>query len=752
MSQLSIKYAYIGTEPIEKDIDSLLFHQISPEIINNYLTLKQSSLTTSNVVRLLEKDNAYFDASNIRYYNSETKTFWKLCPSTDISSIIKESSQLRLMLYRSCCETCNSKLREFEKRIVALEDELQLNKSPSLAKMSPQMLPISRRLSDRLPSDGTLSVRHSLQPSLFSTERKIDLVIMYAEPLTPSMEPVYYERECSRIVRDLKAKNKRIDILIEIATRKTLAYVLSRGPVILHILCHGTFDKQKEEFCLCFEGLDGELDLIGTSDIKSMMKGRKIDIKLVFTNTCHSEAVAKVFKEAGVPCVVGVKAETKIWEPIAQTFAQTFYSNIFDGSNLGEAFRNAKEASSSTQSLNCCCAHDHKDFCVWYKKYKVNMFEAHRKHCSNCTSCKNKFAHKHRLGCQWASLFINEFGTEGHQDYEEPFYDAENGEISTCCCSPEIPHDEALKFLKIADHPKETDQIILFPAIESGVLTNHSNYNILEQKFPVNNLIGRNNDLQKLYEALTPQSDHRFVVLKGKRGTGKSVLAKQIANYLYARGYYRDNIIIIKMEIFQSISEFLVELARNTIFDDIDLTGDIQIDLKKIFEPIKHKEILVILEDCDAFIANNKEPFSSKLRQLASDTKYMKFLMVCQEDLQLNLHEAVITLSNMKKIDAAQLLLSITPTDCLPYLMRDIDQLISSCIFQKNPSFAPQTIWWISQKLREHRTFEEIDREMEKIKNSGSLTDEEGVQQTIFQALRYIIESFLLTSSSFHTK
>lgn len=59
--------------------------------------------------------------------------------------------------------------------------------------------------------------------------------------------------------------------------------------------------------------------------------------------------------------------------------------------------------------------------------------------------------------------------------------------------------------------------------------------------------MGRNKELHELYELLTDESK-KIVLMHGIEGVGKSALVKQLANYLWERGYFKDKISIVMLE------------------------------------------------------------------------------------------------------------------------------------------------------------------------------------------------------------
>ena len=461
-------------------------------------------------------------------------------------------------------------------------------------------------------------------------KQKLDLAIMYSEPLVRREgkniltlpDAVDYEEECSKIYESLDQKGLQIEIIIEIATRENLINVLSRSPTILHIICHGEYDNEKNQFYLCFENQDGQMDPIYANDLRSILETLKTKVQVVFVNACHSEQVARVFEDAGVPCVIAVQSQLQIADIVARKFAQEFYHYLFDGFALGEAFDNARLASKSSDSLSCCCAHVHKRDCKWYKKALTEgFFKAHLYHDPCCKGCPKAKEHVHNYSCKWANEFLQETLPDNADILDSSRFDMDNMELKTCCCSPDLPHDESMKFLKLLQkNDSELDRLVLFENSESGKVINKKHYNILEQKYPVKRLIGRNKSMHELFKIL--KAEEKFVTLYGNSGVGKTALVKQLANYLYARDFFRFKISIIMMEKMTSVSYFKSELMKEI---------DFAYDFKSFCQAVKHKECLFILEKCDGIIEKNRHDFVEFLNEIADNTKKVSFVLITNQ-------------------------------------------------------------------------------------------------------------------------
>lgn len=58
----------------------------------------------------------------------------------------------------------------------------------------------------------------------------------------------------------LEETGKEVRIKLDIATKENLMIRLSEKPAILHIICHGAYNKEKHKFYLSFEKTNGEID------------------------------------------------------------------------------------------------------------------------------------------------------------------------------------------------------------------------------------------------------------------------------------------------------------------------------------------------------------------------------------------------------------------------------------------------------------------------------------------------------------
>ena len=732
--------------------DKYFKHSIAQKTVQNYIEEKclDFILRVNDVIELLRLDGVACSPNKVRLYDQDLKAFIKLQKDFSLKlpnskAMLAEPSQPQtetIMLWierediklRRQILSFSSRLRQLEIKIKQVGMMRKNLRSMDLTVCEKDDHPktidnsYSKSTAELNQSDlifGAPPCIHSLklpessndcktngrkgsceEGSPFPIMQNLDLAIMNAEPLVEIRnsksvlslpDSVDYEEECREIYATLMDKGRKINLMFEIATRTNLVSVLSRNPTILHIMCHGEYDQERKEFYLGFEKATGEIDKLYAEDLKEILSKFESSLKLVFVNACYSEPVGRVFAEAGVPYVIAIQSQTQIADVFARKFANEFYYFIFERKSVKEAFNLARIASADPLSYSCCCAHSHKPQCKWLAQAKQEGFhQAHIYHDPTCTSCSRRRENLHNITCKWASTFLDLYKID-----REP--DMIGKVINTCCCSPEVPHNELLKFILISDESQNNEPLILFSDLQPGKVQNMKAYNVIDQRFPEKRLVGRNRQLYDLYTALRlPQ---KVVKLEGAIGSGKTALAKQLANYLYARNHFRSKIALIDMSKLSSVTAFL-----GKIFSEFELVND----MDTFLETVRALETLFILENCDSFIQENRIEFSQTLHNIASNTKHVRFILVLNTSIDLELQETVVKVGSLYPIDAAKLLLSNTPLEKIfPIEYRSVVGLKESDLFKKySERISIQTLWWISQKLLQGKKFSAIETEL----------------------------------------
>ena len=743
---VNVRIQYVYYDLISSsEVTENIVHQVHHEKILDCLEQNHFVLKKEDIIFLLKDDGADFIDDSIRIYEPAEDNYFQVPDDWELEVDENDPEFSLLFWIKSTNPNIKRKIDEVYAELKALKEamggnihnyKLEMKASfekygneleklrttnkllfHQLAEIHKKMLPeIPDHSSDDSDHDDKSSNKSIPDPDTrLGKSRGIDIALMYSEPLVKRDaigivslgDPVDYEEECNRLLDLLKSKEKRVDVYFEIATVENLVNVLSLSPKILHIICHGEFSKENNQFYLCFEE-DGELKELYSSDLKDKLAEIKLKTQIVFVNACHSEEVARVFQEAGVPCVIAVQSELKIEDHIAQKFSETFYWQLFEGQSINEAFNLARVAVRSAKDIyTCCCAHSHKEDCEWYKLAKEEGFEkAHHLHTPTCTSCKHNNKFLHNQNCKWAQDFLM---------FVCGMFDLPDETLHACCCSPEYPHNEVMKF-KLLCTNEEFGKKALFKNPEKGKVTIKSYHSCVDQKFPVKRLTGRNKELYGMYEALMDK-DKKYINLYGIEGVGKSSLMKQIANYLFERGIFKDKISLIALDRTPSILHF-----RSDLFKEVSGAYD----LKTFSESIKKSKALFILDKCDRFIKQETEEFRRDLAWISEYAANVKFVIITNEMINLKLTGvSYVNMRELKKIDAAKLLCKGAYAS-LKWDQRNIYKLQEHGIFDLIP-LTPQGIWSITEKLRHgKKTLDEIEREMllERENNDGNPVNE----------------------------
>ena len=779
---------YIYAEHSEKLTQTQInrVHQVNENLVLSQAEKNDFVLSRETLLGLIKDDGAHFHYDSLRVYDENYRVFFQVTDDYQIKINPDEEKPIKLLFWLKGVHTNYKKkiedlnLRETKNRqeinnlqmkyaelrhlVKILSDDLKRVSQGANLSSSNLMKPLNEtsnvlNASDYLgevqtPSDRFISSRSESGPLEVLPEvdlrkknsvmklveedsimdnfnpRALDIAIVYSEPLVRKVgknyeslgDPVDYEGECNNLLETLQEKKKKIDLVFEIATHDRIVSLMAKGPAILHIICHGEYNKDKKKFYLCFEAENGELNEFYSDDFAGILENVELKIKLVFVNACHSEGVAKVFVDAGVPCVIAIQSELKIADRVAQKFSTHFYDQLFNGKSIKEAFELAKVGAKSADTQTCCCAHSHKPNCYWYNNYakKIGFHKAHQYHIPLCTQCDKKNQHIHRNKCSWAKDFIFDFQIE--HDYANP---KDPTEYLTCCCSPELPHDESLKFTKFCKN-RDVDKMIIFPQKEQGRVVNKNPNSVIEQKFVVKRIYGRNRELFQLYDYLV-KKDQRFVQLNGSDGVGKRTLVKQLANYLHERGHFRDKMSFVIMDKTPSIAHFKSDLFK-------EVPG--AYNMKDFCESIKRSKILFILEKCDLLLKNCRPEFIETLKKISDSAKYVKFIIIKNQYENLGLDESKITIEDLAPEDAAKILITYA-FDNLQIDDKKLDNLVKRRLFAEL-KHTQQRIWCISERLKCHETLDMIENDLI-MKKDANISREDTTNQDIMITLQYSI-------------
>jgi len=267
---------------------------------------------------------------------------------------------------------------------------------------------------------------------------------------------------------------------------------------------------------------------------------------------------------------------------------------------------------------------------------------------------------------------------------------------------------------------------VLWNNREKGTVSIKSTFSSTEIKFSTAKITGRNRETYEIFSFLTSK-EVKVVNLFGLDGVGKTTLAKQVGNYLAERGHFRDKMTVLMLEKTPSITYFRANLFK-------EIPGSF--DIKTFCESINQSKMLFILLKCDSLIKNSYDGFRQDLGYIVENAPNVKFLIVTNNKAQLNLGESTVLMKELKKLDAAKLLVKNAYL-YLAWDMRNFYNLAQHGVFDLI-SLTPQGIWAISEKLKSNKTLDEIERELaiEEEKYQENLPTIE-MEETVLKVLQY---------------
>jgi tRNA A37 threonylcarbamoyladenosine biosynthesis protein TsaE len=492
------------------------------------------------------------------------------------------------------------------------------------------------------PGHGMMS---SVQQESMSGRRTLDFGFLYSCPLVDvsnkdqsteavsvAADPVNFHGECEGILKTLEESQFDITVDVRCATQDGFYKMVYSFPTVLHIMCHGGFNK---DFYLCFENKNCDT-LMATHDKLKGIVG-KIDMsntKIVFINACHSEGVGKFFLESGADCLIVVKSEHKVNDDFATKFSKIFYREILQGKTITDSFHLAKISMKEIDEKHCetcCCVHEHSIECKWHLEVATHGLAAmHLKHLPTC-DCPLAYKRIHKVTCQWYMQFYNDYiGPERDKccvrDANITLGPSNKNKLITfCCCSPELPHDEGQKMKIIyRGGDSELGKKPLFRGLNYGdlILKNQNYFGLNQYKVEV---IGQN---KVMYNIIKDLSNNKVVVfLEGKPGCGKTTICRYIYNYLSERHTYNDIPTIVDMRDISNITP--IKTAKESAKSSKSL--------------VSKGKFLLIIENADHLLQTN----------------FAAFKKTFENELATGKLHFLITVSNLSVLDGKEL-----PSNC----------------------------------------------------------------------------------------
>ena len=161
-----------------------------------------------------------------------------------------------------------------------------------------------------------------------------------------------FDLERMLVEQVIRRSNRKIELMFEYASTKTLRNMVTLGHRALHFSGHGFKDS------LAFEDEHGGLHMVVVNQLrhlcaaggkKSSKTSRKTSntekgVQFVFVSACYSQSAGEAFVQAGIPHVVCVSVNSNLLDKAAQEFAHTFYLSLAVGGTVADSFEIGVEA------------------------------------------------------------------------------------------------------------------------------------------------------------------------------------------------------------------------------------------------------------------------------------------------------------------------------------------------------------------------------------------------------------------------
>jgi predicted ATPase len=188
------------------------------------------------------------------------------------------------------------------------------------------------------------------------------------------LAPLSVRREVLAIERAFKARNaqQEFELRVEIATYSGLQRVFSAEslPSIIHFIGHGA--ATEPECTLIFEGDFGEARHLSPYDLEKIVSsiGRP-PCQLAVLNACHSETLAQVLANYGVPHVIAINSEDEILDVAARAFSRAFYPALMGRRSVGAAFKSGRAGIYGDDAVLRVVGNEHKN--RWEEALKIEL-------------------------------------------------------------------------------------------------------------------------------------------------------------------------------------------------------------------------------------------------------------------------------------------------------------------------------------------------------------------------------------------
>ena len=516
-------------------------------------------------------------------------------------------------------------------------------------------LELARKVPMRSKSHSNMMRRRSREIRIFEEEEEPPtLVTLFSVPLAyrdgsgklTAMETLDYETERDLLWQCFCEASRDICLRFGFATTDRLRTEVTKKVRALHYSGHGA------ETFLSFEDGRGGLQVLETDNLRRLCEaGKKAlngtsSLEFVFVSACHSKFVGEAFAAAGVPHVVCVNVSSSLLDKAAHVFTRAFYLSLAMGDTVQNAFDIANRAVEAAP--------------LAYSPRKKAIMDS--------SGLAHEAPAKFLLLPEDKPHDVAVFPNCRKVPQWPPSSQHSQGKRASVNYSP-----------KIAYSPANSHSMVV-PAHLSILPSRPEDF------------MGRNVDM---YKVLASVLQRRFVTITGATtGIGKSTLAVAVANYARERDFFQGGIIYLKLIGVKKLDKLVDKLLKKlggsgspvrspTKLDSFDILKrardtDRLVDLrtraagpgsrlvrrswsnsheslsmvkdllaemaeeergkfekrcKLLFERLRRRRCLIILDNCDDLLENAKFDVRDFVGSLLDTTKGCRVLLTARTNL-----------------------------------------------------------------------------------------------------------------------
>ena len=301
---LNVKY-YLTTGPFNKRVNEIPF----------YSYLEKTEFNLDDIKELLKRekiDNIY-DINSIKIQRKEDKYFENVTGKEyNIEDYYDEKGFIILELHYNKTKEVKSLINSYNEKIIKIYNKIN-------------------KYSENV--------------------KKYDLIYLYGSPLVknddgdPSKMKISYRSEIKLILDIMRKRKKKFKCLFQCVSQNVLRDVLAtKKTKILHISCHGLYNKDNKDYSVLFEDLDkcGQEQHIQKNTLRSILQSNSSKIQnidLIILTSCHSENFKELIVEICKPkYIIYINKEDEINDLVCVFFTEYFYSELTEGNSISESF------------------------------------------------------------------------------------------------------------------------------------------------------------------------------------------------------------------------------------------------------------------------------------------------------------------------------------------------------------------------------------------------------------------------------